>query len=129
MSWKKWLGLLFFGLFMLIVGFYLSFLATLAIETNDRLKYEVAYTKGYYSILKNLEKGDVEIAKKVSNILIEAHMVTLSEFDYLMNSVFWNDTAKELCELANYKLEATNIEVEQFAETVTEFSQKIIDDC
>jgi len=122
----KPLSLVLFGSVMAYAGFLVASYLTVYIEANDRLKYEAAYANGYFKVLKAIESGEVEKAKKMLSWYVDSHFVTLSEYRYLENSLLKDDIDKYLCNVAKYKLDK-NIEVKnpELVEQVLELAKEI----
>ncbi len=129
-KYLKPVGFILFGFSMALIGFAASSYMVVYMEMNDRLKYEATYAKGYYSIVKHLNSGEVEKAKSNADFLIDAHFLTLSDYTYLQSSFLVSDIKDNLCEVAKYKLSG-NIELknEQAEQRIIDFAQEIADAC
>lgn len=74
------IALLIWTISILAAGFYGAFYMAYGLEMNDRLKYEVAYLRGYVAVQKKLKEAQFSSAEKDVDFLIDAHSKTLSEF-------------------------------------------------
>lgn len=83
---------------LVVAGVFIAFLAFTGVEFNDRLKYEAAYLKGYVKAQSFLKEGNSEKASEILDALIDAHVKTLSEFQYLESSELSYDIDSVLCE-------------------------------
>ena len=92
------LGIFAWSVGFLVAGIFIAFLAFTGLELNDRLKYEAAYLKGYVKAQSVLKEGDTEKASEIFDFLIDAHVKTLSEFQYLESSELSYDIDAVLCE-------------------------------
>ncbi|WP_125931923.1 hypothetical protein [Thiosocius teredinicola] len=120
-----------FGTLMAYVGFLATGYIAVYIEANDRMKYEAAYALAYFKVLKQLEEGDTEKAKRMLNWYIDAHFIKLSEYRYLQNSLLIEDIDRYLCPVAQYKLEnESSVEVKQSPakEQILELAREILDE-
>jgi hypothetical protein len=128
-KFMKPIGLIVFGFFMALIGFFIAIYSVGILELNDRLKYEAAYVNGYSKVYFALKEGDPEKAQSIVSFYIDAHLLTLSDFDYLQSSGSWWDVKDRLCKIAEDR--KTNVEVnnEEAKEKIIEFSESITKDC
>ena len=99
-------GLTFIGaIACFTAGMALTAYAFVYLEMNDRLKYEVAYLKGYTKIQRALKEGDTEKASQMADFLIDAHTTTLFEFSYLTSTMLNSDMNEVLCGVISLRKE------------------------
>ena len=114
---------------MALIGFFIAIYSVGIHELNDRLKYEAAYVNGYSKVYFALQEGDPKKAKSIVSFYIDAHLLTLSDFDYLKNSGSWWDVKDQLCKIAEDR--KTNVEVnnEEAKAKIIKFSESITEGC
>ena len=86
-------------------GVVVTSYAVLAMELNDRLKYEAAYLKGFSKIQRAIKSKDYDKAERIGDVMIDAHAYTLQEFNYLASSLLFSDIDEVLCEVTALRRE------------------------
>ncbi len=97
------IGLLLWSVVLLAASFYGVFYLVTGLEMNDRLKYEAAYLKGYIDIQNKLKEKDYEGAETQMDFLIDAHVKTLEEFQFLESSMLSYEINQSLCKAVNLR--------------------------
>ncbi|MBU2714398.1 hypothetical protein [Zooshikella harenae] len=99
----KWMGISAFAVVFFILGSVISAFSFTYLELNDRLKYEVAYLKGFVAIQKKIKEGDIKGAEVSADFLIDAHARTLYEYDFITSPFFKTDMNEVLCEVVSLR--------------------------